>query len=172
MHHGGTMTSPRPCAPETKEILLTQGMVTIVDSEDFERLSKYKWQAAKNRNTFYAKRGCNYTTIMMHRIITDAPKGMEVDHINGNGLDNRKCNLRIVSTRENQINQHVKSFSKYPGVEKWKFRRPFRAYIEVRGKRRFLGSFTEEIDAAKYYAAFAAAAGLSRYTIVGGCCND
>src|SRR5574344_583289 len=161
------MTPSSSYTPETRSVLLTQGMTTIVDSEDFEKVSQYKWQAAKSRNATYAKTWRNNTTIYMHRIITNAPKGMEVDHINGNGLDNRRCNLRIVSTRENQINQHVKSFSKYPGVEKGTYRRPFRAYIEIRGKRRYLGSFTEEIDAAKCYAAFAAAAGLAYHTIVG-----
>jgi hypothetical protein len=94
-----------------KEIPLTQGKVAIVDDEDFEELSKVKWCAQKSKDTFYAVRGLYRSDkktkgqIIMHRVILDAPTDKFVDHINGDGLDNRRENLRLCSHAENQRNK-------------------------------------------------------------------
>lgn len=74
-------------------ILLTKGKFAIVDAEDYDWLSQYKWCAVKSRETFYAQRWSNGTTVSIHREIMCAPKGVICDHKNHNGLDNRKSNL-------------------------------------------------------------------------------
>lgn len=91
----------------TKEIQLTQGKVTLVDDEDYEWLSQWKWCAKDGRNgNFYAFRASKNKSTYMHRLILDTPKGKVTDHINGNGLDNRRINLRICSYRENSHNKN------------------------------------------------------------------
>ena len=97
-----------------KEIILNSGAIALVDDEDYEMVSKYKWQESKAiRNgkyyTSYALGktcGSNKTrkTISMHRLIMNTPPHLVVDHINHNGLDNRKENLRNVTQGENQRN--------------------------------------------------------------------
>lgn len=93
---------------ETKEIIINvgNGHCAIVDLEDLPRLSRTRWFTKKRRNIYYAYR-CVMVNgvckkIYMHReVIGDIPDKMEVDHINGNGLDNRKSNLRVCSHRQN-----------------------------------------------------------------------
>lgn len=93
-----------------KKILLSGGpSFTLVSDEDFEWLSQINWFETKRSNTSYAARDHKfdgkYHRIYLHRFIMNAPKGIEVDHINGNGLDNRRSNLRLVSHEENMQNQ-------------------------------------------------------------------
>lgn len=94
-----------------REIPLTKGYIALVDDEDYEGLAGYKWQATvKKRNSrlIYAQRveTCQgkQTAIWMHRVILGAPKGMEVDHRNGNGLDNQRGNLRLATHAQNICN--------------------------------------------------------------------
>lgn len=139
-----------------KEIPLTQGKVALVDDEDYPELSKFKWHAHKDHNTYYAGRaspGVNGKQhhIRMHAIIVRTPKGMHTDHINGNGLDNRRCNLRIVTTRGNGQNRHCPKTSKYPGVSWHKRDRKWQAEIQIGGKHRSLGYFDIESEAATAY---------------------
>jgi hypothetical protein len=139
-----------------KEIPLTQGKVAIVDDEDFEELSKFLWFAHKAGNTFYAVRNSSSIRgkrhmISMHSTILKTSKGMDTDHFNGNGLDNRRENLRICTHRENMQNQHINKTSNYQGVS-WSNRdQMWRAYIWVNGKSHNLGNFNDEIKAAKVY---------------------
>src|SRR5258705_13379826 len=92
-----------------KLIRLTQKQVALVDLEDFDRVNQYKWCFVKHG---YAVREASKKEgakrIYMHRFIMSAPKDLEVDHINGNGLDNRKGNLRIVTSEQNKWNKHNK----------------------------------------------------------------
>lgn len=90
-----------------KEIKLTQGKVTKVDDSDYGWLTEMsKWQF--DRYAFCTRKvNGKYKSIRMHRLIMDPPDGMVVDHINGDKLDNRRENLRVVSQRENAINRHV-----------------------------------------------------------------
>jgi hypothetical protein len=91
----------------TKEIKLTRGQVATVDDEDYERVSQFKWQAIPSGTTFYAVRhikqakGLRAEGILMHRALMQTPKGMQAHHRNGNGLDNRKGNLRNVTRKQN-----------------------------------------------------------------------
>ena len=144
-----------------KHIPLTQGKVAIVDDEDYDKLNKFKWQAVKKKSDiFYAVRWQGKTTIAMHQQILYTPKGAQTDHRNHNGLDNRKCNLRLCTPAENQWNQKPRQgISKYKGVCRLKgkmhkgkqYKDKWRAYIKMHQKTRGLGSFQNEIDAAKAY---------------------
>lgn len=133
-----------------KEIELTQGKVAIVDDEDFEYLSQWKWCAAFMTRNFYAAKSISINgqrkVILMHRFILNPEKNMVVDHINGNTLDNRRENLRICTPRENSRNRKKRTISKnkYKGVANSNGK--FIARIEIH-----LGTFENEIDAAKAY---------------------
>ena len=134
-------------------IPLTQGKLAIVDAEDYDWLSQYKWCAARAKNTFYATRTERKRGISMHRIIMNAPKGLMCDHIDHNGLNNRKSNLRLCTPAQNVHNKRPQrdSSSKYKGVG-WKKRsRKWEARIRFQGKLYHLGDFTDEIKAALAY---------------------
>jgi hypothetical protein len=141
-----------------KRISLSQGKHALVDDEDYESVSKYKWCAHITRKKYsYATRNVKvngkYKTISMHRLIMLCPDNMQIDHINHNGLDNRKKNLRICKPRQNCMNRykHQSSHRKYkgvwlhPNIDKWK------AGICVNGKLINLGLFKTEKEAAKAY---------------------
>lgn len=139
-----------------KEIPLTQGKIAIVDDEDFEELSRYKWCAHKDGNTFYALRSIRkedgkYTKITMHQQILGKKEGYEIDHINGNGLDNRHENLRHVTHRQNGQNRHISKSSRYPGVYWLKQRRKWYSRIRLNGKMKSLGLFNNEYEAFMAY---------------------
>lgn len=93
-----------------RRIPLTQGKFAIVDPADYSRLAKYKWYAAKTRGIFYAVRGQwsknpkKLLTIKMHRMVIDVPEGLVADHINHDGLDNRRANLRVATLAGNARN--------------------------------------------------------------------
>jgi hypothetical protein len=90
-----------------KYIELTQGKRAMVDDEDFEVLNKYKWYVEKKRGgqVYYAGRSNGVGNDYMHRVIKNVPNGMFTDHVNGNGLDNRKENLCICTNAENLRNR-------------------------------------------------------------------
>ena len=141
-----------------RRIPLTQGKYAIVDQDDFERLNKHKWCVVKSKNTFYARRtkraGKKYVSIMMHRQILHPPGHLFVDHINHNGLDNRKANLRFATCAQNNYNRkHLRKnqSSKYTGVSWRKQAKKWIVLISYNGKKKFIGSFEDEIQAAKAY---------------------
>jgi hypothetical protein len=139
---------------ETKRIKLTYGKFAIVDAEDYERLSKYKWCAVEKARNWYAKTlDKDGKRLSMHRIVAGAPKGLLVDHINHNGLDNRKPNLRLCTSIQNQQNKRPRSgcTSKYKGVYWHKDRKKFCAKIHLNKKAIHIGYFKDEIEAAKAY---------------------
>ena len=131
----------------TRLILLTQGKFAIVDAEDYDRLVRYKWCAAKSRETFYAQRCSNGKIVSMHRVIMGAPKGVMCDHRNHNGLDNRRSNLRLCTSAQNQYNKRPAkgSSSRYKGVVLRRDYKRWRARIGFKRKRMHLGDFTSEI---------------------------
>lgn len=138
-----------------KKIELTQGKHTLVDDEDYDFLNQWKWFAYKDRTTFYARRNIRENnkikTILMHRIITNPEKGLVVDHINGNGLDNQRKNLRNVTRRQNSQNSQQKTSSKYPGVYWNKRDKQWRVGINLNCKKMTLGAFRSEKKAFKVY---------------------
>lgn len=134
----------------TKEIMLTMGKIALVDDEDYEELNKYKWHANKHRNTYYAirksvdKESGLRKGIKMHRFIMNPPEKMQIDHINGDGLDNRKENLRVVTNRENAQNLHIEKTSRYPGVYWCNKSKRWMSQIKYNNKTYHLGSFKSE----------------------------
>jgi hypothetical protein len=142
-----------------KQIPLTQGKFALVDDEDFEFLNQFKWHAYKSRNTYYAGRklrlGVNKRQIIiMHRqILGLEDPSIKGDHIDHNGLNNQRCNLRMATNAENCKNQKPKNgySSKYKGVCWHKRDNKWNATIFAEGKKKHLGYFIDEIEAAKAY---------------------
>ncbi len=100
-----------------KQIELTDGLITLIDDDDFELVSKYKWRPKKDKRTFYAVTGRN-PVIKLHKCIIKTD-GFIIDHIDGNGLNNQKSNLRIAANAQNVCNRRVsksKINSNYLGV--------------------------------------------------------
>lgn len=132
-----------------KEIKLTKGKYAIVDDEDYEFLNKYKWHACNYGGKWYAGRK-HYKKIYIHNEIMNPPTGMQVDHINRNGLDNRRCNLRICTKNQNQKNKSNFGKSKYHGVSLFSCGK-CKASIQSDKLPYYLGSFNTEIEAALAY---------------------
>jgi hypothetical protein len=131
-----------------------------VDPDDYWRLCGYKWFALKGQSTFYAIRAVytgknrNRKTVWMHREIIQANNDQVCDHINHNGLDNRKANLRLANRCQNAWNrrkQNNNSRSKYKGISYHFREKKWFARIQVEGISKFLGTFDDEIEAAKAY---------------------
>lgn len=141
-----------------KRISLNYGLFALVDDSDFETLYERRWTATKRGKTFYAVRGDkNKKTVQMHAEIMKTPKGKEVDHINGNGLDNQRSNLRVVSHAENGQNRvrlNSNNKSGYVGVYQAKNGQWFAKAVKNR-KQVHLGFYSskrEAIAARKNYA--------------------
>jgi hypothetical protein len=163
-----------------RRIPLTQGRFAIVDPQDYPRLSKYKWRLCRTRgkNVLYAERSIRlsngkYSRILMHRQIvgdlllassTQNPKpgtqnyhrylsdGYVIDHINGNGLDNRRANLRLATVAQNAWNSKKRNpRSGYKGVWFAADKDLWRASIVCHGRRIHLGYFKDKMAAARAY---------------------
>lgn len=150
-----------------KEIFLnspTHGnKIALVDDEDYEYLNQWKWQVKKHRKTFYAHRTKQIPNsnrkkdhFKMHRVVMNvADPKIEVDHVDHNGLNCQRSNLRIATRKQNKQNasSHKDSASKYLGVlvEKRKNGISYCAQIGINGKSTHLGSFKSEEEAAKAY---------------------
>lgn len=142
-----------------KEIKLTQGKIALIDDEDFEELSRYKWCAKKNRKTFYAIRGIKktngkWTTLYMHRFILRESNSLVItDHKDENGLNNQKYNLRPCTASKNKMNRgkQANNTSGFKGVSWHKRMKKWKAEIEAKGKIFFLGLFLTPEEAYKAY---------------------
>lgn len=131
----------------------------LVDEKDYAMLSQHKWQIKPGTNTDYARTQIGGKAIPMHRMIMQAELGMaalkglklEVDHINGNGLDNRRCNLRLATRSQNKANTSARNG--YKGIKffcgKW------RAKITFHNRTMYIGSYDTAVEAAKAYDATA-----------------
>ena len=136
-----------------KTIPLTQGKFAIVDDEDFDRLNQHKWYAMRKEHAYYVARKHAGKKVYIHHEIIEVPKGMYADHINGNGLDNRKCNLRACTGTQNNANATMRKggTSKYKGVSFNRAKKRWQVQISFNYKRTNLGYFDEEVDAAMAY---------------------
>lgn len=135
----------------SKEIILANNRgVAIVDDEDFGLVSAYKWYFSGNGYAHCPRVG---KIIKMHRLILDPPVGMEVDHINGNGLDNRRENIRPCTCSQNQHNtgNRKNNMSGYKGGCFNKKSARWKAQIRIPGKRFYLGQFQTPLEAAIAY---------------------
>ena len=140
---------PKPKRPTDRYIPLTRGLWAIVDAADFERLNKYRWYASPSGGgKMYARRNTRTGTVLMHREIMRPPKGMHVDHKDRNGLNNRPDNLRNCTPAQNEYNKAPRGKKSrfkgvYPDGDKWF------AVIKHKGRTYYLGTFDDEIEAAK-----------------------
>lgn len=145
----------------TKEIVLSQGVICLVDDEDYDKVLSYSWNGILNNGHWYAYGyipggGRNSKQVLMHRLIMDVledKSGLVVDHINRDGLDNRKENLRLVPHGMNIHNSKLskRNTSGYRGVSYRKRRSHYEAAISIDGNSIHLGCFDDPIDAAKAY---------------------
>ena len=139
-----------------KEIALTQGKVAIVDDADYESLNQLKWYAQKTCSGWYAARRVgkegDKILILMHREILKTPANKETDHIDGNGLNNQRHNLRAATRAQNQHNQRKqKGTSKFKGVSRRRDCDRWQVQIRVDKRDIRLGLFSSETEAAKAY---------------------
>lgn len=138
-----------------KKIPLSKGKFALVDDEDFEFVNQWKWYFFQRpgSNTYYAKTRMNtgykiYKNVFMHRLIMKVSKSLHIDHINGDGFDNRKSNLRVVTHHENMLNRstRINNTSGYPGIYK-RENNKFVASISSGKKRVYLGFFSSYEEA-------------------------
>ncbi len=145
-----------------RRIRFSQPKYAKVDPGDYDALRKYEWFAVKGRNTFYAVRqksivrSARRSIVQMHREVIQARKGYVVDHMNQNGVDNTRVNLREATHAQNNTNRgkrRVAASSRYKGVSLTKGSGKVRwlARINVNGKGVYLGRFDDEVEAARVY---------------------
>ena len=146
-------TSMKTPMPEKVEIPLTRGYVAIIDSCDLEKVSGYKWYAYKGYATMYAGRSVmidgKKVRIPMHRLLMDAPKGFDVDHIDHDGLNNTRDNLRLATRSQNSFNRPMNKNNK-TGIRciYW-YKQTNRWVLKMAGKT--IGYFKELPDAVDAY---------------------
>lgn len=145
-----------------KQIPLTKGYVALVDDADYEWLSKSKWYVQVGVRGIYALRsiwtGSKHTTRLMHReILGITDRAVEVDHIDHDGLNNQRTNLRACSTSQNQGNARRKSTNKsgIKGVSWYRRDSVWQASINIGGKKKYLGLFPTKEAAGEAYEAAA-----------------
>lgn len=147
-----------------KKVPLSRGLFAIVDDEDFDRVMGRTWSAEKSKVGWYAYtnltggKGKKHTSTRMHRFILNSKPREQVDHRDGNGLNNVRSNLRPASNTQNSRNSRKKpGKNKFKGVYKDKrpLSKPWMAHIKVNYKRIFLGRWKTERQAAKAYNAAA-----------------
>lgn len=156
LHHCPNFYPSRAADPRNRTprlIPLTRGKFAVVDAEDYPRISKYTWFTEGTQKNCYAVRKQNGKSIKMHRQITNAPDHLVVDHIDHNGLNNQKKNLRLATFTQNCQNQRRSAHgtSKYKGVHWNKRAKKWAAAIRCNNKTHHLGYFHNETDAAHAY---------------------
>ena len=151
----GVACGPREPVIEPGEkvckIPLSQGLFALVDPEDYEELSRHKWCATRAEHTVYASRGGpDGKPILMHRVIMKTPPGMVVDHINGDGLDNRKRYLRNGTKAQNRYNHRPPCVGTgFRGVRYVAQTGKYKATVGYKRKVVPVGEFDDPIEAAK-----------------------
>lgn len=130
----------------TDYLPISRGLRVLLNKEDFEELSRFKWCAVIRSGIPYAVRFVGAKALALHRVIMNAPDGLCVDHINHDSLDNRRENLRVCTRLENLRNRRSKrGVSQFQGVSpslgKWR--------VDIAG--RYVGTYSDEIVAAKAY---------------------
>lgn len=140
-----------------KEIALTQGGTALVDDEDYEWLSQWRWRLHDKGRGYVSRWDKSRRSVLMHRAIMNADKGVVIGHRNGNMLDNRRANLYAETRSQAGSRQRVRTDgrSRYKGVAWDVTNGHWVARIRAQGKRVYLGSFDNEVEAARAYDAAA-----------------
>lgn len=143
-----------------KQISLTQGKVALVDDDIYELIKNQKWCANRLGNTYYALRNSSRKDdpegkqhpIFLHWLVVGEPlKGFEVDHKDGNGLNNQRNNLKIVTRRKNQQNRIEHRKGQLSGCYYNKDRKKWQAQITINGIHKGLGRYATEQEAHDAY---------------------
>jgi len=136
-----------------KQIQLTQGKVTLVSDHRLDYLSQWKWHAHFNGCKWYAERKEGKKVIYMHREITNAPDGMDVDHLDRDGLNNTDENLRVCTRSQNLLNRGMYSNNKsgFTGVSWFKRDQKYRAQIQRDSKNIHIGYYLTAEEASRAY---------------------
>ena len=131
-----------------KKIPLTREMFAIVDDKDFEWLNQWNWHTQQGYKTWYAVRKSKGKRIKMHRQILGCTKNEQVDHRNGNGLDNQRHNIRKCTRSQNMQNlpKREGGSSIFKGVSWEKTCNKWRAGIKLNGKRTWLGVYVSDTE--------------------------
>jgi HNH endonuclease len=139
----------------TKRIDLSRGLIAIVDGRDYETLVQFPWHAVPSHQTHYAQRWDGRRHLGMHVAILRPPEGIEVDHIDGDGLNNQRSNLRLATRKLNAANQRMprNNTSGYKGVS-W-LKTKWSAHIRIDGRLIHLGMFEDAAEAGRAYDAAA-----------------
>lgn len=152
--------------PDTKAIALTKGQYTLVDADDYDLLMQWNWHVNNGYkgSKFYANRalyaptltgGRKSVAIRMHNVVITPKEGFEVDHIDGNTLNNKKNNLRLCIHRHNMRNlpkpRNGKTSSPYKGVSWHKDHECWQAMIKMDYKQKWLGNYADPKEAAAAY---------------------
>lgn len=138
-----------------KVLKSTNNFDILVDDEDYEFLSRFKWNVVttKDGNTYARTKPDRKTNITIHQLLMKSGGNVYVDHIDHNGLNNQKINLRLCNNKQNQANskKNKRLLSQYKGVSYSKSKKKWRAYISPDRKFIHLGYFDLEIDAMNAY---------------------
>lgn len=148
--------SPKECPRGGKWLPLSKDRFALIDEEDFERVSPWLWSVCVRQNPYspYALRRQMHKTIYLHRFIMNAPKNRDVDHIDGNGLNCRKSNLRVCTHAQNQYNYTKcakRTTSKFKGVHIDRDDGRWISRIKFKGKSINIGVFDTQEQAAHEY---------------------
>jgi len=147
------LTSPEvdESDPTVRRIPLSNGLFATVDAADYEKVSKYKWYASYRGSNVYAVCNQGKRRVYMHRMLMRPRTGYIVHHLDGNGLNNRRCNLRVCTRREHQASRGpCGGTSRFVGVFRHNDKKgKWHANIQWRGEHYDLGLFDDEIEAAK-----------------------
>lgn len=138
------------------KIPLTQNEFAVVDIDNADKFSKYEWQLSKKYGSKYAKRkiylGNKTTSVFMHTDVLGKKETKVIDHINHDGLYNKRKNLRFVVPRQNSQNQRRTDYSsRYPGVCRDRTRNKWMACYSLKGKSHYIGRYSSEEEAYKNY---------------------
>ncbi len=135
---------------DVTQILLRDGKTAIIDSADIQKVEGFTWFSVSSKGKSYV---CAYPKVKMHRLLLEATIGVTVDHVNGDGLDNRRQNIRLATQTENTRNVRYRggTFSGYKGVTPIRHTGKWQAAITISGKKEYLGSYACRHEAAKAY---------------------
>ena len=139
------------------KILLTQGKVAIIDAEDAPRVLRHRWYAHKERGRWYVatsiRSGGVATVLKLHRLILNPPAETDIDHIDCDGLNNRRSNLRLATRSQNNQNARLRAntTSGFKGVSWNKRKHKWDVRIRLNGCQKFLGYFQTKEEAAAAY---------------------
>src|SRR4051794_40539867 len=136
-------------------VYLSQGLTTEIDDADWEKLKDYKWFAhVRPKRTYAVSSSIKGQTLYMHRLIMSPPRGMQVDHIDGDGLNNKRSNLRLATSQQNNANAfRTQNVSGYIGVNITPSGR-WQARARKGGTRHHIGVFDTPEEAARAYDAW------------------